>query len=212
MTPVWLFGAGGHAKVVIDTIREDGRFVIEGLLDDDEALLGSYVLGLVVKGTIAPESVERFGIENAVIALGSNLARADVARRFEGMVNWVRVIHPRAYVAASARIGKGTVVFAGAVVQPEASIGEHVIVNTASSIDHDGIVGDFSHIAPGVRLGGEVRIKEGALLGVGANITPGRTVGAWATVGAGAVVIRDVPDEVLAVGVPAKPVARKLKN
>lgn len=211
MIPVWLFGAGGHAKVVIDAMQASEQFLIEGLLDDDGALFGSYVLGFSVKGAITPESIKQLGIKHAVIALGSNRARANIAGRCRGMVQWMTVVHPKAYVAASARVGRGSVIFAGAVVQPDAWVGEHVIVNTASSIDHEVVLGDFSHIAPGARLAGNVHVKEGAFLGIGASILPGKTIGAWSTVGAGAVVVQDIQDEVTAVGVPAKPFGRDLK-
>jgi acetyltransferase-like isoleucine patch superfamily enzyme len=96
------------------------------------------------------------------------------------------------------------VVFAGAVIQPDAALGGHVIVNTAASIDHDCALGDFVHIAPGVHLAGNVRLDTGVFLGIGTVAIPGIHVGAWTTVGAGATVIRDLRAGITAIGTPAR--------
>ncbi len=102
------------------------------------------------------------------------------------------------------KLGRGTVVFAGAVVQPDAVIGDHVIVNTGATVDHDCVVGDYAHLAPGVHLAGSVHVGEGAFLGIGSVVSPGVRIGRWTTLGAGAVAIRDLADGAVAVGVPAR--------
>ncbi|MCS7300843.1 MAG: acetyltransferase, partial [Fimbriimonadales bacterium] len=99
-------------------------------------------------------------------------------------------------------------VCAGVVVQPDARIGRHCIVNTAASVDHDCTIADFVHVAPGARLAGGVKVGEGVLLGVGCCVLPGIQIGAWSVVGAGAVVTEDVPDGVVVVGVPARAIRR----
>ena len=205
MRPIWIIGAGGHAKVVIDTSRTSGSFDVLGVLDDDPLRLGTEVLGVTVRGDASLESIDRFGIEQAIIAVGYNRARAAVARRLAGRVSWATAIHPTAYLASGVRVGEGTVVLAGAIVQPSSVIGHHVILNTACSVDHDGSIGDFGHIAPGVRLAGNVQVGEGGLLGIGCSVIPERTIGAWATIGAGSVVVDDVPPHVTVKGIPTKP-------
>jgi len=203
MKRLWILGSGGHAHVVIDTARAIGDFEIAGILDDDPRRLGTHVSGVEVVGPITRESVVRFGIERAVIAVGANRARFGIAARLEGTVAWTTLVHPRAYVAAHTRLGAGTVVFAGAVVQPGARLGDHVILNTHCSVDHDGAIGDFAHIAPGAHLAGDVRVGPGAFVGLNVGIVPGIDVGEWATVGAGAIVLRDVAPRSTVVGVPA---------
>ena len=132
--------------------------------------------------------------------MGDNRARRAIAARVD--LRWVTAVHPGALVDPSATIGPGTVVFAGAVVQADAVVGEHAIVNTGAVVEHDCVVGDFAHVAPGVVLAGGVRVGEGTLLGVGTSVIPGVRVGSWSTVGAGSVVVRDLPDDVVAFGVP----------
>ncbi len=195
-------GAGGHAKVVIAMLRAGGC-AVAGLFDGDPALHGRKVLGVPVLGS---DEDARLDGARAVVAIGSNAARKAVAEKLSGRVaEWTPVVHPRAWVHDSVTLRPGAVVFAGAVIQPGAHVGAHAIVNTGATVDHDCTLADYVHVAPGAHLAGNVRLDEGAFLGIGAAAVPGAAVGAWATVGAGGVVVRDVPARVTAVGVPAKP-------
>jgi sugar O-acyltransferase (sialic acid O-acetyltransferase NeuD family) len=197
--PVAVLGAGGHAKVVISTLRSAG-IPVTAVLDDEPGTWGGEVLGVPVRGAMieAPSHTRR-----AVIAVGSNAARARIAAALPS-IEWATVIHPGAVIAEGVQIGAGTVVFAGCVIQPDTVLGEHVILNTGSSVDHDCVVGDFVHLAPGVRIAGTVHIERGAFLGIGSIVIPGRRIGADAIVGAGGVVIGDVPAGATVVGVPAR--------
>lgn len=201
-----IVGAGGQGRVILENWRAaepDARFVF---VDDDAALHGTTILGAVVVGATAM-SVElaRAGAE-VVLAFGNNKTRLAVADRLTagGLSRWGTVIHPSAVVMPSATLGQGTVVFAGAVVNTGARLGEHVVVNTGVIVEHDSVVGRGASLSPGSRSGGRIEIGEGAFLATGVTVAPRVRVGAWAVVGAGAVVVRDIPERVLAFGVPAR--------
>lgn len=197
-TEVAVIGGGGHAKVVIATLRDAGWKVVCAY-DGDETKWGTSISGVPIVGD---DDRVGDGPPRAVIAVGNNRTRQRLAHRLG--LEWVTVVHPRAWVDASVRLGAGTVVFAGAVIQPDSVVGDHVIVNTGASIDHDCQVDDFVHLAPGCHLAGEVHVAEGAFLGTGASVIVRVEVGPWSIVGAGGVVVRHVPPGVTAVGVPAR--------
>jgi sugar O-acyltransferase (sialic acid O-acetyltransferase NeuD family) len=193
---VVVLGAGGHAKVVISTLQEAG-YTVEAVYDDNDGK--QMVLGIPVKGRLT--DVEP-GMR-AIVAIGSNHIRQITVAQLPG-VEWMSIIHPRAYVHRSVQIGPGTVVFAGAVIQPDAVLGEHVIINTGATVDHDCNIDSYAHIAPGVNLAGGVMVGERAFVGIGSTAIPRRKIGARATVGAGSVVIGDVSDDATVAGVPAR--------
>lgn len=200
-----MIGAGGHAKVVINTLIQL-NIGIKCIYDDDNEKWGQSLCGVEIAGPISDliYSVKR----RAVMAIGDNQTRKKFANRFENY-DWITVIHPRATVHPSVCIGEGTVVFAGAVIQPDTIIGNHCIVNTNASIDHDCIVEDYAHIGPGSCLAGNVKVGEGAFFGIGSVAIMGSAIGRWSTVGAGAAVIHDIPDNVTAVGLPARVIKSK---
>lgn len=140
-----------------------------------------------------------------VVAIGDNRIRAKVVKEELGeQTFWRSCIHPTAHVSSTAYTGKGSQICAMSVVGVEATVGDHAIINTLASVDHHCAIEDFAHIAPGAHLGGAVHVGEGSLIGMGAIVLPRIKVGNWATVGAGAVVTKDVPDGATVVGIPAR--------
>jgi sugar O-acyltransferase (sialic acid O-acetyltransferase NeuD family) len=197
---ILLIGGGGHAKVIIGTLRAAGLDAA-AVFDDNPARWGSSVLGTPVLGPVA--SIPDHPFRRGIVAIGDNRVRRTLAETVS--LEWFTAVHPAAVVDPSVRIGAGTVVFAGAILQPEAVVGDHAVINTGVIIEHDCVVGSFAQVASGGCLAGGVRIGEGAMLGVGVSVIPGVRIGAWTTVGAGSVVVRDQPDGVVAYGVPARP-------
>lgn len=196
-----VLGGGGHAKVVVATARAAGLQVLAAY-DDDPQKWGTKILDVAVKGPLA-EFLAAPG-SPAVCAIGHNDTRRTLVERGRAAdVEWVSIVHPSAVVDGSVTVREGAVVFAGAIVQPDSVIGTHAIVNTAASLDHDCVLESYVHVGPGVHVAGGVRIHEGAFLGVGAAVIPCKSIGAWSQVGAGGVVIRDVPEGDVVVGVPA---------
>jgi sugar O-acyltransferase (sialic acid O-acetyltransferase NeuD family) len=206
---VVVVGGGGHAKVVIDILRGADEVDIIGYTDPGEHY--GELCGCPYLGTDAILSdVLRSGVRYAFVAIGQNERRMGLFRSVSGIgFKFVNAISPRACLSAYAGIGEGIAVMPGAVVNAGACIGDGAIINTNASVDHDCVVGQFVHIGPGASLAGCVRLGEGAFLGAGCSIVSDIEIGGWTTVGAGTVVIRNLPPQVVAVGVPAR-IRRKI--
>ena len=191
-----LYGASGHAKVIID-ILEKSKEKVTLLVDKDPGI--KELMGYPV----VHESEFHFdGTEELIISIGDNHIRKKLAEKLGCDFGWA--IHPTAILGDDVSIGKGTVVMAGTVINSSAVIGDHVIVNTCASIDHDCVVGDYAHVSPHATLCGTVNVGEGTQVGAGATVIPNINIGKWVVIGAGTVVIADVPDYAVVVGNPGK--------
>lgn len=203
-----LFGAGGHGREMHDLVEDinaTGRkWNLLGFLDDDASLHDTEVHGLPVLG--GAEWLDKHRYVYTSIAIGSTTTKEAIVRKLKAHSKFATLIHPSVYVGTRVTIGEGTLVSGGSRITTDVFIGRHVIVNVHCTVMHDCIVEDFVTLAPNVNLSGGTVLKEGCDLGTNAVILPGITVGGWAIVGAGAVVIEDLPGQVTAVGVPAKPI------
>jgi UDP-N-acetylbacillosamine N-acetyltransferase len=193
--------------VVADIIRLQGDYEIVGFIDDvNPERAGSKFGGAdVLGGREKLEYLRRESVGHLIFGFGDCEARLRLARlaREKGF-RLATAIHPSAVVAADVVIGAGTVVAAGAVINPGATIGENAIVNTCASVDHDCRVEEGAHVCPGVRLAGNVVVGRAAWVGIGATVVNRTRIGSGAIIGAGAVVVDDMPDGVVARGVPAR--------
>ena len=208
MIPVVGFGAGGHAKVVIEILRSMRGYEIVVLLDT-RIERGANVLGVEVLGddSLMAELKGR-GIEHAFIGVGTVGDAQPRRQLYEKVVDFgfqiVPAIHAAAIVSSSAQIGIGPTIMAGAIVNADVVIGHNVIVNTGAIVEHDCVIGDHTHIATGARLAGGVHVGPGSHIGIGAIVRQEIKIGEGAIVGAGAVVVRDVPAGKTVIGVPAR--------
>lgn len=203
---VVIIGAGGHGKVVLDVLRAAALHKPIGFLDADPSLIGTEISGLGVLGAIniLPKLRQR-KVRGAIVAIGDNRTRlryADLLR--EQGFELLSAVHPSASVSPSATLGANVVIAPQAALCTEARVGDCVIVNTAAVVDHECVIEQGVHVAPGVHLAGRVRVGACAFIGMGANVLQCLSIGAHATLGAGAVALRDVPPYATAVGVPAK--------
>jgi len=207
---VW--GASGHALVVADIVRLQGEYEIVGFLDDvnPERRGIEFCEAFILGGKEQLDNLKEMGVEYCILAFGNCRARLRLSKlvRDSGF-RLATAIHPSAVIAADVPVGSGTVIGAGAVIKPGATIGENAIINSCTSIGHHCIIGDGVHICPGVCLAGGVRVCSAAWVGIGAIVIEHVTIGRGSLVGAGAVVLRYVPDNMVAYGVPAR-VIRKV--
>lgn len=195
---MYLFGAGGHAKVVIDILRASEKdFRIEAVYDDMPRTARLLDIPVLKSPSGAPDTASEW-----IICIGDNHARRRVSERLRA--RFLTAIHPGAVISPYAGIGEGSVIMTHAVVGPDAVVGRHSIINTRAVVEHDCKIGDFVHISPGAVLVGGVTAGEGVHIGAGATVIQGVTIGRWAVIGAGAVILRDVPEYAIVVGNPGK--------
>ena len=203
---VFVLGAGGHGKVVIDALFSVGDFEIVGVIDDDEKRIGQQVLGVPVVGPTfeLPSLARKYGVDGTALGIGNNYVREQKFRQVkEAGLAVLSVIHSSACISRFTVLGEGVVALAGSVINPGSVLGDIVCVNTCASVDHDSQLGYSCQIYPHAALAGDVNIGEFSYVGTGAVVVPNCKVGRFAYVGAGAVVIKDVADGVKVVGVPA---------
>ena len=202
--PVVIIGSGGHAKVVIELIRAEGRYQVKGCTGLGES---GFVLGDVpILGTdsVLPAMLAN-GAKKAFVAIGDNHLRLRLlAQVLEMGFELINAVSPNAVVSPSATLGRGIAIMAGAIINASAEIGDGAIINTNAGVDHDCRIGRGAHIGPGSTLAGNVEIGCESFLGARTCVIPGVRIGSRAIVGAGSVVVRDVPDDVTAMGVPAR--------
>lgn len=199
---IFLIGAGGHAKVVLDTILTNGippaRIHVS---DDNTALHGKVLLGLRIDVPVVQSIIES---DYFHVAIGDGRRRQELYfKMFKLGGVPLSVVHPTAVISKSAAVEPGSFIAANAIVGPAAKLGRAVIINHGAVADHDCVVGEFAHIAPNATLGGGVHIGARTLIGAGANILPNVRIGDDAVIGAGAVVLSDVDAGEIHVGVPA---------
>ena len=211
--PLAVFGASGHAKVVLDIVERQSVYETVSLLDRYKPS-GTECGGFHVNGSLEDlrAARSRHPALEVVVAIGDNWARARIAAELEQVCPGIRfaiVIHPSAEIGRDVDVGAGTVIMAGAVVNPAARIGEGCILNTRASLDHDSTMGRFASLGPAATIGGGVQIGEYSSVGMGATVIQELSVGAHTVIGAGAVGVRSIPDSVVAFGTPARVIRRR---
>jgi sugar O-acyltransferase (sialic acid O-acetyltransferase NeuD family) len=189
-----LYGASGHAKVILEIFLLNGvkvDYIVDDNPNRDE-----------IRGIKVYKSSIRNIDKNAVISIGDNKIRKKIAEKYQ--LIYGTAIHPKSVISEFTEIGIGTVIMANATVNADVCIGKHCILNTSCVVEHDCIIEDFSHIAPNASIAGNVHIGVGTQIGIGASIIQGIKIGKWCIIGAGSVVLNDIPDFSTVVGNPGK--------
>lgn len=197
---MFLYGASGHAKVIIDILKQN-EDTITGVFDDNEAIIADTFMNYPFLGKIDNYNGD-IHKDSFIISIGNNVIRKKISSDLK--VEYASAISPKTNISDSVSIGCGSVVVNGASINSCSSIGRHTIINTNSSIDHDCFIDDFVHVSPGVAIAGNVSIGEGSHIGIGASIIQGLKIGKWATIGAGSVILKDIPDYAVVVGNPGR--------
>jgi sugar O-acyltransferase (sialic acid O-acetyltransferase NeuD family) len=213
MDNIVIIGSSGHAKVIIDIVQREGKYNIVGLLDRyrkiDEQTLGYRVLGTEED---LPVLMNVHSLKGAIVAIGDNFIRSKEAARVREILPelpFVCAIHPRASIATDVSIGEGTVIMAGACINPCSSVGRFCILNTNSSLDHDSTMDDFASLAPGVTTGSNCRIGAYSAISIGAVLIHGVHIGEQSVIGAASLVTKPIESFVVAYGTPARAIRKR---
>lgn len=209
---VLLIGSSGHSKVVIDIFCKMGVDIL-GLIDSFRQA-GEQTLGFPVLGGEAdiPGILTENPDLQLFVAIGDNWARQQVSSRIVANnpnVRFASAIHPGAEIGLDVEIGQGVAIMAGVTINSSTKIEDFCIINTRASVDHDNQIGKFSSLAPGVCTGGHVKIGSNTAVGIGAIVKNQINIGSDSVIGAGSVVVKDIEDQMVAYGVPARHIRRR---
>jgi sugar O-acyltransferase (sialic acid O-acetyltransferase NeuD family) len=194
---MYLYGASGHCKVVIDIIQKSNLDSIEYIIDDNP---NNDVINSIP--IIKTQNLNFFKDKSFIITIGNNKIRKGIVDEIS--TNYLTAIHPNSFLASNVHVGKGSVIMAGAILNSDVRVGDHCIINSGAVVEHDCVISDFAHISPNVSLAGNITIGEGSHVGIGAVIIQGVKIGKWVTIGAGSIILKDVPDYAVIVGNPGK--------
>lgn len=203
MSSVVVIGAGGHAKVIVDMLLDNGETVVACV---SHAATPRYRDIEVLVGDESLAALRANGVDRAVVAIGANALRQRLAADAVALGFALPIVVSRsAQISPTASIGEGVVIMPNVVINSDAVIGRLAIVNTGATVDHDCVVGEAAHVAPGVHFSGGVKLGTRSIVGVGSSARPLVSIGDDVVVGAGSVLINDIADGVTAYGVPARP-------
>ena len=204
--PVAIVGYSGHAYVIVDILLNAGRLVTS-YCDSEEKERNPYHLQYLGKEAEVIRKLKKFDF---FVCVGHNGIREKIHMQLAAQLgNPINAIHPSAVISSSVTMLDGIMIAANATINPLVTLGRGVICNMSSSIDHECIIGDFTHIAPGAVLCGNVKVGKSSFIGANAVIRQGVTIGNNVMVGAGTVVVKDIPDNVTVIGNPQKVLVKK---
>ena len=197
-----IIGASGHGKVVADIALKMNKWQSVAFLDDDKSIKTS--MGLEVIGT-SDDVFAHMDEYEIFVGIGNNDTRQRIQEMLETFGASVPIlIHPSAVIGSQVDVGTGTVVMAGVVVNCCTKIGKGCIINTGSTIDHDNSIEDFVHVSPGSHLAGTVKVGKGSWLGISSVVSNNINIANGCKVGAGSVVVKDISEPGVYVGVPVR--------
>lgn len=211
---VVVVGAGGFGREVLEIFKDQNAvsrtWNILGFIDENEELYGKMLNGYPVLGGL--NWLRKHNNDNlgCVCAIGTCEIRKRVVEKLEEIgINFCNAIHPSVIMSEFVELGQDVIICAGTILTVNIKIEDHVHINLNCTIGHDVVIGRYCTINPMVAINGNNHLGEGVYVGSGATFVQQVSVGSWSIIGAGAVVIEDIPEKAVAVGVPAKVVKRK---
>ena len=216
MKRIVLIGGGNQAHYTSDIVNKEGKYKIVGIIDSIHEI-GSDRFGFKVLGRQEDlkKIIDEYDIEGGIISIGDNWNRYYVHNQIKQLIpnfDFVNAIHPSVIIGENVEIGKGVVMMAGCIINPKSKIGDFTFFATGAQIEHDCIIGDYASISAGSITGGYVQLKDFSALTLGVTVIDRIVIGKNTVVGSGSLVVKDLPDNVLAYGNPAKIIRNRKKG
>ncbi|WP_396633446.1 NeuD/PglB/VioB family sugar acetyltransferase [Maribacter sp. R86514] len=213
MQNVIIFGASGHGSVVLDCIEKEGKYNVVGFVDSFKQK-GTNINGYQILGSEKdlPYLIDSFNIVGGIVAIGDNWVRKFIVDKIFKIVpdfSFINTIHPKAILGKDVLLGCGNVFMPGAIVNANSIVHDFCIINTNSSLGHDGIMDSYSSLAPSVCTGGNLKLGRFSAVSLGANIVNGIEIGQHTIIGAGSLVVDHFGNNIVAYGSPAKIIRKR---
>jgi sugar O-acyltransferase (sialic acid O-acetyltransferase NeuD family) len=209
-----LAAASGLAREVLAVVRAHRLYDVVGFLDDASGLAGATIDGLPVLGQI--DAVAAFPTAKLLVCAGHGAIRQRIVTRLEALgvprARLATVVHPSVEIPEGCAVGGGSILLAGVALTTAVTIGEHVVIMPNASLTHDCVLEDYVTICAGTALGGDVVVRRNAYLGMNSSVRERKIIGVGATLGMGAVLLRDLPAGETWVGAPAGPLKKSAQR
>jgi acetyltransferase-like isoleucine patch superfamily enzyme len=208
MKKIVLFGGGNQVHYTLDIIEKQGLYQVVGIIDSVHEI-GTERFGYKIIGRQENINhlIKEYGIEAGIITIGDNCIRYKISKQIKNLAKdfeFVNAIHPSVIIGNNVKIGNGVVAMAGVIINPMAKIGNHTFFATGSQIEHDCIIEDYASVSAGSILGGYVHIKKYSAITLNVTILDRVIIGQNSVIGSGSLVLKNIPDNILAYGNPCK--------
>lgn len=213
MKNIVIIGASGHGGAILDCIEKEGKYNIVGFIDSFKKKETTYN-GVKILGSEydLPYLMDKYNLFGGIVAIGDNWNRQQLVRninKFSPTFKFITTIHPSVIIGRNVSIGNGVAIMAGVIVNANSSITDHCILNTYSSMDHDGLMQEYSSLAPRVCVGGNLVLGAFSSIGLGSSVIENINIGAHTVIGAGSLVLKDIGNFAVAFGNPARETRKK---
>ena len=213
---ILIYGGGAHAQYTIDIIEKENKYKIIGITDPYKKV-GSIVYEYPILGKQEQivELIKQYNIQGGIISIGDNFTRSyvyDIIKKLVPNFEFVNAIHPSTVIGKNVKLGVGLIIMAGCIINPGCKISDFCFFATGAQLDHDSFMGVFSSISAGSITGGNVKIGAYSAITLGVIVMDRISIGENTVIGSGALVTKDLPDNVLAYGVPAKIIRNREKG